>query len=210
MELSILDKKLAMDSRDIAKLTKKRHADVLRDIRFMYEKLNERKNALVYKDKKGEMRPYYLLNYEDTLTLLTGYSVKLRAAVVKRWAYLEKHYQSERKKSIEVRHCFTDELKDRGYSKPNEYIQTTTQMKKPLGITHKKKEMTAKELKAIYASEAMASLLLDDEYGYFEVNPICVQASVIVNNAMRNKKVLIPSCAVANTDITKGGVIYDL
>lgn len=152
MELSILDKKLAMDSRDIAKLTKKRHADVLRDIRVMYEKLNERK------------------------------------------------------KSIEVRHCFTDELKDHGYSKPNEYIQTTTQMKKPLGITHKKKEMTAKELKAIYASEAMASLLLDYEYGYFEVNPICVQASVIVNNAMRNKKVLIPSCAAANTDITQKAV----
>ena len=189
MELSIIDKELAMDSRDIAKLTRKRHSDVLYDIRNMYEKLGERKSPLAYLDKQGKERPYYLLNYEDTITLLTGYSVELRSAVVKRWLYLEKHYQSERKRSIEVRHNFTDELKERGYSKPNEYIQTTIQMKKPLEITHKKKEMTAKELKAVYASEAMASLLLDDEYGYGEVNPVCVEASQIVSKAMKKKQI---------------------
>lgn len=186
-ELQIIEKKLAMDSRDIAKLTRKRHADVMRDIRSMYEKLGECKIAFTYLDKQGKERPYYLLNYEDTITLLTGYSVELRAAVVKRWLYLEKHYQTERKKSIEVRNTFTDELKERGYTKPCEYIQTTTQMKKALYITHKKAEMSAKELKAIRASEAMASLLLDDEYGYHEVNPVCLEASNIVNNAMSKK-----------------------
>lgn len=182
-----------MDSRDIAKLTKKRHADIMRDIRVMYEKINERKTALVYKDKKGELRPYYLLNYEDTITLLTGYSIQLRSAVIKRWLYLEKHYQTERKKSIEIRNSFTDELKDRGYTKQHEYIQTTCQMKKPLGIVHQKSEMTAKELKAIRASESMASLLLDDEYGYEEVNPICVNASLIVKDAMQ-KKITLKNC----------------
>ena len=186
-ELSIIDKKLAMDSRDIAKLTKKRHADVLHDIRNMYEKLGERRFPFTYKDKQGKERPYFLLNYEDTITLLTGYSVELRSAVVKRWLYLEKHYQTERKKSIEVRNTFTDELKDRGYKQRHEYMQTTMQMKEPLGITHRKNEMTAKELKAIRASEAMASLLLDDEYGYHEVNSVCVEASCIVGNAMRKK-----------------------
>lgn len=187
MELSIIDKKLAMDSRDIAKLTKKSHAHILRDIREMYDKLGESKNGFTYKDKQGKERPYFLLNYEDTITLLTGYSVELRSEVVKRWLSLERHYQTERKKSLEIRHEFTDELKDRGYSKPCEYIQTTMQMKKSLGITHKKDEMSAKELKAIRASEAMASLLLDDEYGYREVNPICVEASNIVHNAKRQK-----------------------
>lgn len=176
-----------MDSRDIARLTHKRHDHVIRDIRVMYDKLNIPKVGFTYKDSKGRSRPYYLLNYEDTITLLTGYSVELRSAVVKRWLYLEKHYQTERKKSIEVRNTFTDELKDRGYTNQHEYIQTTMQMKKPLGIVHKKGEMTAKELKAIRASEAMASLLLDDEYGYREVNPICVEASHIVKDAMQKK-----------------------
>lgn len=187
-ELSIIDKELAMDSRDIAKLTHKQHKAVLRDIRNMYEKLTSPKLCpLKYKDKKGELRPYYLLNYEDTMTLLTGYSVELRNAVVKRWIHLENLHRSERKKSIEVRNSFTDELKERGYTKPHEFIQTTTQMKKPFGITRRKDEMTAKELKAIRASEAMASLLLDDEYGYRNVNPVCVEASVIVKKAMQKR-----------------------
>lgn len=177
MELSIIDKKLAIDSRDIAKLTKKQHKAVLRDIRVMYAKLGRHKSVLTYYNSQNKPQPYYLLDYEDTITLLTGYSVELRNIVVKRWIYLEKHYQSERKKSIEIRNTFTDELKERGYKNQYEYIQTTQQMKKPLNITHKKSEMTVKELKAIRASEAMASLLLDDEYGYQEVNPVCVEAS---------------------------------
>lgn len=176
-----------MDSRDIAKLTKKQHKSVLRDIRVMYEKLGRHNFGLTYYDRQNRPQPYYLLDYEDTITLLTGYSVELRNIVVKRWIYLEKHYQSERKKSIETRNTFTDELKERGYKNQYEYIQTTQQMKKPLDITHKKSEMTAKELKAVRASEAMASLLLDDEYGYQEVNPVCVEASKIVSNAVRKR-----------------------
>lgn len=184
MELSVINKELVMDSRDIAILTNKQHKHILRDIREMYEKLSSPKLVpLKYRDKKGEMRPYYLLNYEDTMVLLTGYSVKLRSAVIKRWIYLETSYNSERKKSIETRNSFTDELKERGYTKQHEFIQTTMQMKKALGITHKKSEMTAKELKAVRASEAMASLLLDDETGYYRVNPVCVKASGIVSNA---------------------------
>lgn len=177
-----------MDSRDIAKLTHKRHSDVIRDIEKMLPKVtNANIRRLNYKDKKGEMRPYYCLPHRELLILLTGYSVELRTAVIDRWAYLERNYKDERKKSIEVRNTFTDELKDRGYQNQHEYIQTTMQMKKPLGITHKKSEMTEKELKAIRASEAMASLLLEDEYGYKEVNPVCVEASNIVNNAVRKR-----------------------
>ena len=45
MELAILNKKLAMDSRDIAKLTHKRHADVMRDIRDMLEKMGAKMHS---------------------------------------------------------------------------------------------------------------------------------------------------------------------
>lgn len=196
MELSIINKKLAMDSRDISKLTHKQHSHVLRDIKNMLEKLDKDKskngtsyNIKSYKNKNNVEATYYLLDYELTITLLTGYSVELRNAVVKRWLYLEKYYRSERKKSIEVRNTFTDELKDRGYEHQHEFIQTTMQMKRKLGISHKKDEMSAKELKAVRASEAMASLLLEDEYGYYEVNPVCLEASEIVVNAKQRKAI---------------------
>ena len=189
MELSVIDKKLSMDSRDIAKLTKKQHKSVLRDIEKMLPKITGTKVCrLMYKDRKGELRPHYCLPHRELLILLTGYSVELRTAVIDRWAYLERNYRAERKKSIEVRNTFTDELKDRGYEHQHEYIQTTMQMKKALEITHKKDDMTAKELKAVRASEAMASLLLDDEYGYREVNPVCVKASREVADFMSAHK----------------------
>jgi phage regulator Rha-like protein len=105
MELSIIDKKLAMDSRDIAKLTKKSHSHVLRDIKSMIEKLDSDKskngtsyNIRTYQNANNVSASYYLLDYELTMILLTGYSVELRSAVVKRWLSLERHYQTERKK----------------------------------------------------------------------------------------------------------------
>ena len=189
-ELSIINKKLAMDSRDIAKEMHKRHDHVIRDIENMLKKINPDLGASfksTYKDNYGRIKKCYKLPYRELLILLTGYSVELRTAVIDRWAYLERNYRSERKKSIEVRNTFTDKLKERGYKNKYEYIQTTQQMKKSLAITHKKGEMTEKELKAINASEAMANLLLDDEYGYKEVNPVCVEASNIVNNVIRKK-----------------------
>lgn len=98
MELAIIEKKLAMDSRDIATLTHKKHKNVLRDIRDMYGKLGRLKNELTYLDSQGKEQPYYLLDY--AITLLTGYSVELRAAVVKRWLYLEKHYKTGKRRKI--------------------------------------------------------------------------------------------------------------
>ena len=187
MELAIIDKKLAMDSRDIAKLTKKRHDHVIRDIRKMYEKLGIPKTGFTYKDSQNKDRPYYLLDYSDTITLLTGYSVELRKAVVDRWIFLEKHYRIERQKSIETRNTFTETLSEHGYTKQHEYIQTTNQMKKSLDIKHKKKEMTTRELDEVAASEALAKVLLHDEEGFNEVNPVCVDAAEIVANAKRKR-----------------------
>ena len=206
MELTIINKKLTMDSRDIAKLTKKRHASVLRDIRHMINKLENPTlcsstsadlcslkgvDLMTYRDSKGELRPYYLLDYSNTITLLTGYSVELRKAVVDRWIYLENHYKTERQKSIDTRNNFTDTLSEHGYKKRHEYIQTTNQMKKSLDISHKKGDMTTSELDKVAASEALAKVLLNEEQGFSEVNPVCVEASEIVANSINRKKSLI-------------------
>ncbi len=55
------------------------------------------------------------------------------------------------------------------------------------------KDMNIKELKAVKASEAMASLMLDNEYGYHEVNPVCVNASKTVAYALQQKYQILPA-----------------
>ena len=188
MELSVIKKQLAMDSRDVAKLTGKLHKNVLKDIEKILPKvIGSNLSRLEYKDSRGRMQPYYQLPYRELLVLLTGYSVELRTAVIDRWAYLEKHYQTERKKSIEVRNDFTDTLSEHGYKEQYHFIQTTSQMKKAFDITHKKGEMTVSELDKITASEALAKVLLTDEQGYYEVNPICVEAAKTVKDIIEQK-----------------------
>lgn len=141
-----------------------------------------------YLNSQNKEQPYYLLDYSMTMTLLTGYSVKLRKMVIDRWMSLEKEFAKTRRKSIDMRNNFTDTLKEHGYKSQHEYIQTTTQMKKVFGITSKKESMTEKELKLVTAAEYVADCLIDDEYGYHEVNPVCIEASENVANLIEAKK----------------------
>lgn len=80
-----------MSSVEIAELAGKRHDHVMRDIKKMLETLevNHPKFGGVYIDSKGEQRPCYKLDRYHTEVLVTGYDVKRRAAVIKRWHDLE-------------------------------------------------------------------------------------------------------------------------
>lgn len=81
-----------MSSREIAGLMEKEHKNVLRDIKSLIEQgaINALSFELVvYKDAKGENRPEYLLDFDATMTLITGYDAKRRAMVIKRWRELE-------------------------------------------------------------------------------------------------------------------------
>ena len=60
-------------------------------------------------------------------------------------------------------------------------------MKKSLDITHKKHEMTTRELDEVAASEALAKVMINDEQGFQEVNPVCVDAADIVANAKKKR-----------------------
>ena len=81
-----------MTSLEIAEVTGKRHADVMRDIRNLLEQgVNERNFALVnYQDKKGEMRPMYTLTKKGCLILASGYDAVLREKIINRWEELER------------------------------------------------------------------------------------------------------------------------
>lgn len=76
-------------SMQIAEITGKRHADVMRDIRDEIEKLaaggisNERKFALdEYIDAKGEKRPCFILSKEGVLQLAARYDAVTRAKLI--------------------------------------------------------------------------------------------------------------------------------
>lgn len=99
-------------------------------------------------------------------------------------------YQITRQQSKEIRNSFTGTLKDHGYTKQYEYINTTKSMKKALKITNKKDEMTTQELRLVKASEYLAECMLTDEYGYKQVNPVCSYASESVINVIESKPIL--------------------
>lgn len=81
-----------MTSLEIAELTNKTHSHVLRDIRRMIEELNDpymdSEQYQVVMNDKGQTSEI-LLDRELTETLITGYSVVIRRAVIKRWKELE-------------------------------------------------------------------------------------------------------------------------
>lgn len=85
-----------MLSTEIAALTKKRHGDVMRDIRVILEQLEDNANLRCgfilteYKADNGKNEPCYQLDYESTMVVLTGYDVVARTKVIKRWQELER------------------------------------------------------------------------------------------------------------------------
>lgn len=84
-----------MTSLQIAEITGKPHADVMKAIRKMepaWSKINEGNFSLVdYQDKKGETRPCYSLNKEECLYIATKFNDEARAKLIKRWKELEQH-----------------------------------------------------------------------------------------------------------------------
>jgi phage regulator Rha-like protein len=111
-----------MSSREIANVTAKRHNNVKRDIVSMLTDLEEDVLSFehIYLDGYKREQVEYLLDRELTDTLLTGYSAKMRRAVIRRWRELEG--QSEARQSVlangtkvvgelAIMECFTRLLK---------------------------------------------------------------------------------------------------
>lgn len=80
-----------MSSREIAELTGKDHGKVIRDIRVMLEelKIDQAKFGSVYKAANGQEQPCFVLPKDETLCLMSGYDVKARMSIIKRWQELE-------------------------------------------------------------------------------------------------------------------------
>ena len=94
--MDLMKKDLVITSREVAEITGKRHADVMRDIRSEIESLeleglmNESIFALVkYEDAKGEMRDQYELSREGAMQIATRYSAVIRRKLIMRLEELE-------------------------------------------------------------------------------------------------------------------------
>lgn len=82
---------LTMSSREIAELTGKEHFHVMRDIREMLAALaeDESKFGGIYLDAYSREQACFNLPKDLTITLVAGYNVQMRHAIVKRWQELE-------------------------------------------------------------------------------------------------------------------------
>jgi phage regulator Rha-like protein len=86
---------MTMTSQEIAELCDKQHKNVLTDIKTMLEGLelmsSEFSDDIPVQGPNGGVRmsPIFRLPKDLTLTLVSGYSVKLRYKIIKRWEELE-------------------------------------------------------------------------------------------------------------------------
>ena len=89
--ISIISNNQTMSSLEIAKLTGKRHDHVMRDITNTLGELNINAPHFwgTYKTKQGNEYGCYNLPKRETLILISGYNIVLRAKIIDRWEYLE-------------------------------------------------------------------------------------------------------------------------
>lgn len=83
-----------MTSREIAELTDKRHDNVMRDIRTMLIELHGEGGVLTFEDthtnpQNGQSYQIFKLPKRESLILVSGYNVVMRAKIIDRWQELE-------------------------------------------------------------------------------------------------------------------------
>lgn len=80
-----------MSSREIAALTGKRHDNVVSDIRKMLSELvlDTPEFLGVYEAENGQQYECFNLPKRESLILISGYSIELRARIIDRWQELE-------------------------------------------------------------------------------------------------------------------------
>lgn len=96
IELTTFEHDSTMDSREIAGLTGRRHDSLLKTIRKMLLELHPSFATSetpdfesTYINDRGQTQPCFKLPKRECLILAAGFNIKLRAAIIDRWAELE-------------------------------------------------------------------------------------------------------------------------
>ncbi|MEP9376193.1 phage regulatory protein/antirepressor Ant [Aquabacter sp. CN5-332] len=85
---------LTMSTLEVAELTGKRHDNVMRDARVMLVELHGEGGLLSFEDthqnpQNGQSYPVLRLPKRETLILVSGYNIEMRARIIDRWMELE-------------------------------------------------------------------------------------------------------------------------
>ena len=93
-----IEQNLTMSTREIAELTGKRHDNVVVDTRKMLQELYGEQGLLTFQDtylneQNGQQYPMFALPKRETLILVSGYSLPMRAKIIDRWQELEAKVQ---------------------------------------------------------------------------------------------------------------------
>lgn len=93
-ELIKADQAITMSSREIAELTGKEHRNVMRDIRTMLVELHGEGGVLRFEhthrnEQNGQEYSVFQLPKRETLILVSGYNLTMRAKIIDRWQELE-------------------------------------------------------------------------------------------------------------------------
>lgn len=91
MAQDIILSKEKMSSLEVAELTGKQHAHIMRDIKNLLKQgVSESNFGLAsYNDEQGKERPCYELTKKGSLILASGYNAVLREKIIDRWEALE-------------------------------------------------------------------------------------------------------------------------
>ena len=162
-KLSIINTETTMTSNEIAELTGKRHDHVMRDIKKQLESLNIGlpKFGGTYQNVQGKEFPCFKLDYEQTMILISGYSVELRSKVISRWMQLEQENKPQLPQSFsEALQLAADQAKQLELQAPKvEFYEkvlesnssfTTSQIADELDITAQKLNKILKVENVIY------------------------------------------------------------
>lgn len=104
-EVATQDMKIVktMSSIEIAQLTEKNHKDVMRDIRNIEAELGQRISApSSYVSEQNKKITMLTLDKENSLLLVSGYSVKLRQKIIRRWLELEGNLARNLQEAIQL------------------------------------------------------------------------------------------------------------
>lgn len=91
MNILSLPNETTMSSIDIAHELNKRHDHIMRDIRNQLDQqgLGHPIFGDTYRTKQNKELDCFSLDYDQTMILVSGYSIPLRAKIIKRWSELE-------------------------------------------------------------------------------------------------------------------------